>query len=195
MSLGTLPFVQTICGSLSFPLLASSAQALAPNHPPCCQDRQAQHSCQQPRVSWFLGNNIIAVALFPKGSDACHKHNPNQNLREEKQRQTLAGMRFEALVPPWFVSQWGNLEKLLRPPKGVLSIMRNLCTIHILSFMSPGSGVSAWNRSHHSLARQCWLIQILIERTKQSRWEFLLGKALRAKRMIQTSSLRHSPKG
>lgn len=42
---------------------------------------------------------------------------PTKTSREEKQRQTLAGMRSEALVPTRFVSQWGNLEKLLRPPQ------------------------------------------------------------------------------
>lgn len=116
MSLGTLPFVQTICGSLSFPLLASSAQALAPNHSPCCQDRQAQHSCQQPRVSWFLGNNIIAVALFPKGSDVCHKHNPNQNLPGGEATAKIGGYEIRGLSSSTVCQPVGDLEELLRPP-------------------------------------------------------------------------------
>lgn len=97
MSLGTLPFVQTICGSHSFPLLVFSARALPPHLSPCCQDRPAQHSCQQPRVSWLLGNNIMAVALFSKGSDACHKHNPNQNLPGGEATAKIGGYEIQGL--------------------------------------------------------------------------------------------------
>lgn len=53
---------------------------------------------------------------------------PAKTSREEKQQQKLAGMRFEALVPPRFVSQWGNLEELLRPPlRGPFHHEKPLC--------------------------------------------------------------------
>lgn len=124
------------------------------------------------------GEPHASVAHFCKGSEACHKQPQTKTLPvtssawAEKRQQKCTGARFYLHGFPTGGEFGGTAETA----RGVFSIRLNLYTILIPSFMSPGSGVPAWSRSHHALVRQRLLIQTLIQRLKKSRWRPSLGK-------------------